>query len=514
MEQHLDSRLIDEFLVKKPFTRVMPNYYGGINGIFSDGSAEAVPVDNVVGKTMSQADFLREYYVSGHKINSPDYYPDVWKKDENGKAVVELVSRTAFPFQQVIATKQTIHLTGNQIRIEDSTINPSAESKKTLLEFKQGWKDKNMEIAFFNAVHSAKTTGDAALCFFYDRNNKLRWKGFSYHEGDTLYMHYDQETGDNKLFIRKFSMFDDKDKEVREYLEAWDKTYMYRFTKEKSGYKGVINSIKDRIGASGWKLISSSPHGFERLPVCYYRDNDVCWSESQNSIEMYEMAVSQLCENNKAYAFPILFVKGGDLNFKGQVNGRPYAILSSDENSDAKTINRAEASQAFDLQLKILLQNIFMGSFSVLPPELKSGDIPGVAVKLLYSPAVEKAIQDSKRWDGFIDGMIKLFKEGFGKESSQTSRFNMINVHGSIEPYVHQNTAEVMQNLFSGVTAGYLSKESAAESNPYSKNDEYNRLLNQTRNEIIGLQNETENEQSTVTKDAKSGEARSTASSK
>ena len=59
---------------------------------------------------------------------------------------------------------------------------------------------------------------------------------------------------------------------------------------------------------------------------------------------------------------------------------------------------------------------------------------------------------------------------------------------------MHQNVAEVMQNLFNGVTAGYLSKETASAVNPYAKNDEYKRILNQARNEIIGLQNDNHDE--------------------
>lgn len=487
MEQSLDARIVDDYLVKKPFIRITPDYYGDYLGTMAAGDFKPVPSDNISGKEMTQADFLREYYVSGHKINSPNYYPDVWKKDENGAWVSELVSRTAFPFQQIIATKQLIHLTGNPIKIEDSSVKLSKENKETLIFYRQGWKDKNMEVAFFNTVHSAKTTGDGAVCFYYSKN-KVGWKSMSYLEGDTLFMHYDSITGEKMLFIRKYSLYDEKNRESSEVIEAWDKRYLYRFKKEKSGVKGIANKVMGAVGISGWTMLGEPEvHGFSTVPVCYHRDNDVCWSPSQSNIENYEVAVSQLCENNKAYAFPILFVKGGDLNFKGQVNGRPYAIVSSDMNADAKTINRAEASQAFELQLRILLQNVFMGSFAVLPPEVKSGDLPGVAVKLLYSPAVEKAMEDAKNWDGFIDDMMHLFKEGYGKETQKVSAFNNINVHGSIEPYVHQNIAEIMQNLFAGVTAGYLSKETASQVAPYAKNDEYERLLNQVREEMLGL---------------------------
>lgn len=490
MEKPLDARIIDDYLVKKPFMRITPDYFGGFNGSYvSDGEYRTPDKDVITGKLMTQADFLREYFVTGHKINSETYYPNIWKKDEHNRDVVELVSRAAFPFQQVISTKQIIHLTGNLIKIEDSTTEPTEENKRTLMFYRQGWKDKNMEIAFFEFVQSVKNTGDGAICFFYNKG-KIGWRVFSFTEGDTLYMHYDQITGDKKLFIRTYSMYDENNREVKEFAEAWDNKYMYRFEKAKAGLKGAKNSAKSLLGISGWKLIDSGVHGFSTMPISYHRERDVCWADSQNSIDMYEMAVSQLCENNKAYAFPILFVKGGDLDFRGQVNGRPYAIVSSDNESDAKTLNRADASTSFELQLNILLKNIFTGSFAVLPPEVKAGDLPGVAIKLLYSPAVEKAMRDAKVFDHVIDDMIQLFREGYAVETKQSSAFSRLRVHGTIEPYVHQNVAEIMQNLFEGVTGGFVSRETASQVSPYSKNDEYKRLLNQTREEIIGLKNQ------------------------
>lgn len=491
MEKSLDARVIDDYLVKKPFVRISPDYFGGYGGIpVTTDRYSNVPHEKIAGELMTQANFLREYYVSGHKINSDMYYPDIIKKDENGNVVVEAVSRAAFPFQQIIATKQLIHLTGNPIRIEDSSISSTMENKRTLVFFRQGWRDKNMEVAFFKMINSVKTTGDGALCFFYGKNG-LGCKLFSFLEGDTLYMHYDQFTGEKKLFVRTYSMYDDQNREVREYAEAWDKTYMYRFVKEKAGIKGLLTQVGDTFGKSGWKMTGSpTPHGFSSMPIVYHRESDVCWADSQKSIEMYEVAVSQLCENNKAYAFPILFVKGGDLEFKGRVDGRPYAIISDDAAADAKTINRADASESFKLQLDILLKNIFMGSFTVLPPEVKAGDLPGVAVKLMYSPAVEKAMRDAKIFDHIVDEMMDLFSEGYGKETKEVTAFGKLKAHGTIEPYVHQNISEIMQNLFTGVTGGFLSKETASEIVPYGKNDEYKRLLNQVRQEIMGVQNE------------------------
>ena len=86
-------------------------------------------------------------------------------------------------------------------------------------------------------------------------------------------------------------------------------------------------------------------------------------------------------------------------------------------------MNRPEASQSFELQINTLLKMIFMGSFVVMPPEVKSGDLPGVAIKLIYSPSLEKAMIDCKEFDESIDKMKRLFLHGYGTEKGQLTKF-------------------------------------------------------------------------------------------
>ncbi len=116
-----------------------------------------------------------------------------------------------------------------------------------------------------------------------------------------------------------------------------------------------------------------------------------------------------------AYAFPIMLLKGEDVEIKGDMYGAVKAITMGKED-DAGFMNRPESSQSFELQFNTLLKMIFMGSFTVMPPEVKSGDLPGVAIKLIYSPSLEKAMIDCKEFDSSIDTMKRLFIFGYGIE--------------------------------------------------------------------------------------------------
>jgi len=186
------------------------------------------------------------------------------------------------------------------------------------------------------------------------------------------------------------------------------------------------------------------------------------------------LAVSQLCENNKAYAFRIMFIKG-DGDIQKDADGMPSVIIG-DADSDAKFLEKADASTSFELQLKILEKYILMGSFTVLPPEVKGGDLPGVTIKLLYSPAVEKAMEDSQHWNQALDDVVSIFKFGFGVETKKSAQFNNLPVRGEIVPYVHQNEQEKANILNQGRTMGNLSTETGAPQYPFAANDEFARI--------------------------------------
>ena len=126
-----------------------------------------------------------------------------------------------------------------------------------------------------------------------------------------------------------------------------------------------------------------------------------------------------------------------------------------------------------------------MGSFIVLPPEVRSGDLPGVAIKLIYSPALENAMNDAHEWNDFIDGVFELFTYGYGIEKKMSAQFTRLNAHAKIEPYIHQNVAETIQLLSQSVMSGVLSVETAIEKNPFSMTDEQKRVLVEKNEEAM-----------------------------
>ena len=144
-----------------------------------------------------QSEFLRELYPQGHKILDPAIYKNdfIQVKEELPDGRVEKhwvereVARAAIPFQYVIKTQQVIHLTGNDIVLVNSDASPKQKEKDWLITFKQLWRNRNMNMAFFNAVDSEKCTGNAAIAFYFTKPKgkpRINVKVYSYLDGYTI----------------------------------------------------------------------------------------------------------------------------------------------------------------------------------------------------------------------------------------------------------------------------------------------------------------------------------------
>lgn len=475
--------MIRNLLTKTPFSRVTPDgYMQGSMTTLPDASSYFE--GRLMYQIVSQADFVREYYPSGHKINSPLFYPNIVKYDEkSGKFFEQQVFRASFPFQQIILVQQLIHLCGNDIHHELTDAVADNAHDKLFLEFQKGWLEKNMEIAFYEFAKSVKITGDGAIVV-YIKDGKAGYRNLSFFNGDTLFPHYDSETGELVAFARKYQDYDISGKTRTSWIEVWDKKTLTRYRQDFDGIGNrIANKVRDWLGLDGYTQDGEPQlHGFDEVPVVYHRDSGPCWEASQDSIDKYELAVSQLCQNNMAYAFPIMVLKGDDVEIKGDIYGSVKAITMGSDDA-AEYLSHPDATSSFELQLKVLLDNIFQGSFIVKPPEIKSGDLPGVAIKLIYSPSLEKAIIDSREFDRDVDALSRLFKFAYAVELKKSSQFANMRIFSWIEPYVHQNTTELINNLVQLTSSEILSRQTATDLTGYGRNQEWDRIIKERKEE-------------------------------
>lgn len=470
-----------EILVRKPFFEAQPRTELSPRFVNSKRNV-AEPQLKTLYRVVTQDEFLRQYFPSGHKINDRNIFPDIYKQDpETKRWFVQPITRCSFAMQQIFAVKQTVHLTGNDVQFELAEASESEEADdknyKLLNVLKKGWIEKGMEMHLFDAVFSIKTTADAAVVGYFDKG-KFGCKALSFRNGDKLYPHMNSITGELEVFARRYYDYDDEGNAVVDWVEVWDDKYLYRAKRDAKGGSSVVTRIKEIFGLGGYRIVSKEPHGFNSIPVAYYREDEgPCWLPAQDTIEKYEEAYSYFFENNKAFAFPIMVLKGEGVELKGDMNGSVKAITIDDSNGSADFMQNNDVSASYNTLLNTLYQLMYEQTFTVKPPELKSGDLPGVALKLLYSPAIEKAIVDCQKLQPFLDKLVEMVKFGYGLEAEMQADLINLKVNAWIEPYVHQNDTEITTNLGTAVQNGFLSKQTASERyTKYSKNDEIARI--------------------------------------
>lgn len=476
--------------IKKPWRRITPKGYMS-QGDFNYLDEPSLIDDNIIFKAVTQADFRREYYPSGHKINDPMAYPDIYKEEkvpildsdgnETGEykrqVYKESVPRYSFAFQQIITIKQLVHLCGNDIQFELNTDKPSNEQIGSFKMVREGWLSKDMELAFYETAKSVKTTGDGAVVGFFDKG-KFGYKVLSYNDDNILYPHYNSLTGELELFARSYYDYDDKGDVVVEWLEVWDKINLMRFKKSGEKYRSFMEKVLGVFDLSGYSLVYMKAHGFPSVPVAYHRDDDgPCWSASQMSIEGYEMTFSQMAHNNQAFGEPILYLQGESIDMVHDMNGT-LKILSMGVDDKAGYLESQSASESYMKQLDTLYKMINEQSFTVIPPELRSGDLPAAALKILYSPAYEKATCDANEFQPFLNKLVEIFIYGYGVEMQKSIDFANLPIKWWIKPYVHVNTSAVVADLATCVQNGFVSKETASERiSEYSTVGEWDRIM-------------------------------------
>ncbi len=174
------------------------------------------------------------------------------------------------------------------------------------------------------------------------------------------------------------------------------------------------------------------------------------------------------------------------------VDGTPISITASDTNSDAKFLEPADSSASFELQLKTLEDNIYRGSFVSKTPDIKGSDVSSLTVRLLFADSAQQAFNDSQDYDLLIDGMVKIFKTGYGTEMGEITTYNKLEIIGSIVPYMYMSETEEINNLMQLVSMGAMSKRSASEIAyriGYGVNGEWMRRMKEEREALTGEEN-------------------------
>ena len=482
----------DQIIRKKPFSvPIPPGVIGGTQLINATG-IYTIPLDDVMRELRTQSDFIRQFYPTSHMINHIKYYPNtMYVNRETGAYQAKVRSRIAIGFQERILTKRKEALLGNNVGMKLISGATNQKMIDRLAFLREGWEDKDMEVAINNAIEADFLTADCAIYVYMD-DGKVGWRVFSFNNGDILYPHYDTLTGELALFGRQYYQ-EDWDGNKRLYLDVVDATHFVTYVQKEND--------------KGWEMEGSPvAHGFPFCPVAYHRsDNGPVWTASQSLIDGYEVAISQFSENNAAYALRILYTLGGDFEVMTNTDGTPNRIDSIDPNAKVGFLEPAQgADGAFTSQLSIMEKNIMRGSFAVETPEIKSGaDMSSRTVKMLFADSYLKALSDSMEYQVFLNRALALFKFGYFVEKNRVNEVESLNVKAYLEPFIFLSENDVIQGIQQLVAAGAMSRKTATElayNIGYSSPDEVNRILQEAHDELVAEANAQADTQATAQK--------------
>lgn len=499
MEQKTEKkkRKLRSLLVKKPFYRLLPDTPARANGSPLNSLGEKVVIrDNKAYTELSQADFQRELDPAAHAINDRTVYIN-YRKGEDGLFYEEDFPRYAFAYQQEILDDRMARTTGNDIQFDLADNVTDDEALEVYNLFKAGWADKRMENAWHFSIKSDFSVADVAFVGILDKGI-FSWKVLTYNDGDVLFPHYDRLTGNLNLLARNYSSEDDYG-DTRNYIDVWDDKNYYRLVDyypetdengivaEENADKGVLHTLAGDFDVSGYEIEEQRTHGFPSIPVAYHRrDEGPVWTPSQETIEHREAAFSRLAQNNHDFGLPIMYLKGEGKKIKEiATQDMSYAskIFIIPENGDAGFLNRQDASAAYKTELDMLEDKIYSQSMVIKAPELKSGDTPAAAIKLLYSDAYNKALLEIQEYDGFVCKMIDIFKWGYGIECKHRLAFMNTRISFYVTPFIPINDQEVTTNLATAVQNGFVSKQTASEKFYFSTPQEWERIQREKHDE-------------------------------
>lgn len=482
-------------LVKKPFVRIVPNSEDiGKSVVLNNLARKAVLHGKISYTEVTQEDFLKELDPASHAINDTEIYKNYRYNKEDGLVYEEDFPRYAFAYQQEILDDRMARTTGNDIQFDLADDITNKNKLDTYNKFKAGWADKRMENAWHFSIKSDYSTGDVAFVGILSKG-VFSWKVLTFLDGDILYPHYDRKTGKLNLFARTYST-EDEDGEIRNYIDVWDDKFFYRLVdfiddgnKEVSDDEDahVLHTLAGDYDTDGYVLEEVTEHGFNEIPVSYHRrDSGPVWTPSQETIEHREAAFSRLAQSNHDFGLPIMFLKGKGKQIKEvATSNMSYAskIFIIPENGDAGFLNRQDASNAYKTELDMLEDKIYSQSMVIKAPELKSGDTPAAAIKLLYSDAYNKALLEIQEYDEFLCKMIDIFKWGYGIESESRIDFMRVHISFYVTPFIPINDQEVTTNLATAVQNKFVSKQTASEKFYFSTPQEWSRIQQEQHDE-------------------------------
>lgn len=419
---------------------------------------------------VNQQAFYDQYFLSGHQIFNPIYYPDIEievEKDvtnQDGsitKKIVKethLVNRIGFPFQKQCITIILAHFLGNKITFEDVTI--GNKNPDVLALYKNIWDTKNMNTILYKFLHANLSLGDSSIVFYKkpNDNNKVSALVYSLFTDDKITVSRDKY-GNVTTLYRKYSILDENGKKKIQY----DEITKGKWITYDSDFKRISTPIEENTGYNFFNC------------VYHRRKEGAFWTPAQNLIDNIELMVSRLSEDNRTKTIPKYFIKAEEPDEIDAEKIGSSDVLIGGKDDDMKLLSGSEISTSFSYEYDLMLDNIYHQLGIVYPKHKSSGDMPTGSMKMMFYPTERVVTELINEFNSVLDDINTCFKNAISLEYPDKG-FDKIDIRASFKLFTPQDDKDHDSNVRNNFSAGLTSKSTAVESISTNSNDEINKI--------------------------------------
>lgn len=419
-------------------------------------------------ETESEYDHMRHAVYDTTKRKKKKIKINTGKRDQEGNPIYKEKyidrCRIAVPAQRLLCERDVGFLLSNPVKYNiDGNVDKQAQDLfdsvlNTFKANKINYFDKRLAGELFRCRECAE------LWYFIpsedDSEPEMRVMLLSPLHGDILYPHFDDYRRMDG-FARKYCIKDELGNSTI-HFDVYTRTMIYRYAND----------------GANLTLLDAKPHGFDRIPVVYYRQDETEWESVQPVIERLEELLSNWGDVNDYFGAPTYFFKGKMKGFaeKGEV-GRIYQ--GEGEGADMKVVSWNSAPDSMRQEMANLTNIIF--SYSQTPDisfenmKTLGNNTSGAAIRLMFTDPHLKAEKKEELFGEMFTRRFNIVKSGIAASVLATPKriADALNVIPVFSPYIPKNEMETLQLInLSTQNKATMSQEDGVRLNPLVSNPE------------------------------------------
>lgn len=370
-------------------------------------------------KEYSIKEAIEQYEPSLHKVANKALRPDktifvATGIDESGKTIhgadTAPVSRAPLSVQKYIIGQKGSFARGNGVVLKSSK-----ETSKVFDRVRLNWIDNKTDFDLKEIAVRQMGETQVAVIFYGEKGKeklddfKFRYKIVSPSKGDKLYPFFDDDTDDLIAFGREYkrgknTMFD------LYVMNEQGLCDIYYYENKKPKLVTTLEGVEGAADTQAQKVVNTK---YNKLPIVYWEQEEGECNDTAELMEELESGFNDFLTGLGYTADPILFAKGAvmDLPAKG-TQGK--FIETSDPAGDLKYITPDNATEARDLQFKMLIKFIYSLNRAVLL-DLETmkdlGAVSGAALERYLTDVYAEATDKQQgSWGKGIQRMVNWLK--------------------------------------------------------------------------------------------------------